>query len=78
MAAWLMAKTTLNQLITSRSPIGLSIDEFNLIDAEFIADIPDREGRIKALNDIHPERQPHVKQLVIEIFEARKRETNQN
>ena len=65
-------KITLNQLITSSRPIGLSIDELNLIDAEVIADIPDREGRIKALNDIHPARQPHVKQLVIEIFESRK------
>ena len=65
-------KITLNQLITNTRPIGLSIDEFNLIDAEFIASIPDREDRIKALNDIHPDRQAHVKQLVIELFEARK------
>lgn len=73
-----MTKITRNQMITLRRPIGLSIDEFNLLDAEFIADIPEREGRIKALNDIHPSRQPHVKQLVIELFEARKRETSKN
>ena len=67
-----MRKITLNQIITSTRPIGLSIDEFNRIDAEFIADIPDKAGRIKALNDIHPDRQAHVKRLVIELFEARK------
>lgn len=73
-----MRKITLNQMLTLRRPIGLSIDEFNLLDAEHITSIPDRESRLKALNDIHPSRQPHVKRLVIELFEAKKRENKTN
>jgi hypothetical protein len=66
-------KITLNQMLTNKRPIGLSVDEFNLIDAEHIASITDRERRLRALNDLHPDRQPHVKKLVIELFEARRR-----
>lgn len=67
----MQSKITLAQMITHRRPIGLNIDEFNLLDAEHIASIPGRDDRIKALNDIHPDRQAHVKQLVVELFKSR-------
>ena len=66
-----MTKITIDQMITNTRPIGLSIDEFNLLDAEHIASIPSRENRIKALEQIHPCRREHVKQLVIELFQAK-------
>ena len=40
---------TLDQLITLRRPANLTIDEFNMMDAEFIFSIPSRENRVKAL-----------------------------
>ena len=67
-----MARITLDQMITNTRPIGLCIDEFNLLDAEHIASIPSRENRAKALEQIHPDRREHVKSLVIELFNARK------
>jgi len=66
-----MSRITLDQMITNTRPIGLSIDEFNLLDAEHIASIATRENRAKALERIHPCRREHVKHLVIELFKAK-------
>lgn len=65
--------TTLDQLITLRRPANLTIDEFNMMDAEFIFSIPSRENRVKALNQIHPSRQDDAKALVVELFNRSKR-----
>lgn len=51
--------------------ISPTVAEFNLVDAEHIASIPSRENRAKALEQIHPDRREHVKQLVIDMFKAR-------
>jgi hypothetical protein len=64
---------TINQRITLSRPANLTIDEFNLLDAEHIASIPTRENRIKALDQIHPSRQEDVKALVVELFKRGKK-----
>jgi len=64
---------TLDQNITLRRPANLTIDEFNLLDAEHIASIPSRENRIKALEQIHPSRQADAKALVVELFKRGKK-----
>jgi hypothetical protein len=64
---------TIEQRITLTRPANLTIDEFNMMDAEHIASIPDRENRNKALQQIHPSRQEDVKALVIELFKRAKR-----
>jgi hypothetical protein len=65
--------TTLDQDITLRRPASLTIDEFNLLDAEHIASIPSRDNRTKALEQIHPSRQADVKALVVELFNRGKK-----
>lgn len=65
--------TTLDQLITLRRPANLTIDEFNLLDAEHIASLQTREARNMALQQIHPSRHDDVKALVIELFNRAKR-----
>jgi hypothetical protein len=59
--------------ITLRRPISLTIDEFNLLDAEHIASIPTRENRNKALEQLHPSRREDVKALAIELFKRARR-----
>jgi hypothetical protein len=59
--------------ITLRRPISLTIDEFNLLDAEHIASIPTRESRNKALKQLHPSRREDVKALAIELFKRARR-----
>lgn len=65
--------TTLDQRITLSRPANLTIDEFNMLDAEHIASLPTREQRNIALNQLHPSRQADVKALVIELFNRAKR-----
>jgi hypothetical protein len=64
---------TLDQRITLSRPASLTIDEFNLLDAEHIASILSRENRVKALEQLHPSRQADVKALVVELFIRGKR-----
>lgn len=65
--------TTLDQRITLRRPANLTIDEFNMLDAEHIASLSTREARNMALQQIHPSRHDDVKALVIELFNRAKR-----
>jgi len=60
--------TTLDQRITLRRPANLTLDEFNMLDAEHIASLPTREARNMALQQLHPSRHDDVKALVIELF----------
>lgn len=64
---------TPEQDLTLRRPVSLTIDEFNMLDAEFIAMLPTREDRNRALQLLHPSRQKDVKALVIELFKRAKR-----
>ena len=65
--------TTLDQRITRSRPANLTIDEFNMLDAEHIASLATKEQRNMALQQLHPSRQGDVKALVIELFKrARK------
>ena len=64
---------TYEQELTLRRPASLTIDEFNMLDAEFIAMLPTREDRNRALQLLHPSRQDDVKALVIELFKMAKR-----
>ena len=65
--------TTLDQRITRSRPASLTIDEFNILDAEHIASLATKEQRNMALSQLHPSRQDDVKALVIELFKrARK------
>jgi len=64
--------TTLDQRITLRRPASLTIDEFNMLDAEYIASLPTRDERNAALQLLHPSRQADVKALVIELFKRAK------
>jgi hypothetical protein len=65
--------TTLDQRITRSRPANLTIDEFNMLDAEHIASLPTREARNMALHQLHPSRHDDVKALVIELFKRAKR-----
>ena len=65
--------TTLDQRITLSRPANLTIDEFNMLDAEHIASMPTREARNMALQQIHQSRQEDVKALVVELFKRAKR-----
>jgi hypothetical protein len=65
--------TTYEQELTLRRPVSLTIDEFNMLDAEFIASLPTREERNAALQLLHPSRQADVKALVVELFKRAKR-----
>ena len=64
---------TYEQELTLRRPVSLTIDEFNMLDAEFIASLPTREERNAALQLLHPSRQADVKALVVELFKRAKR-----
>ena len=65
--------TTYEQELTLRRPVSLTIDEFNMLDAEHIANLPTREERNAALQLLHPSRQADVKALVVELFKRAKR-----
>ena len=64
---------TYEQELTLRRPASLTIDEFNMLDAEFIAMLPTREDRNRALQLLHPSRQDDVKALVVELFKRGKK-----
>ena len=59
---------TIDQRITRSRPASLTIDEFNMLDAEHIASLATKEHRNMALQQLHPSRQDDVKALVIELF----------
>ena len=63
---------TIDQRITRSRPASLTIDEFNMLDAEHIASLATKEHRNMALQQIHPSRQDDVKALVIELFKRSK------
>ena len=64
---------TYEQELTLRRPASLTIDEFNMLDAEFIAMLPTRDDRNRALSLLHPSRQDDVKALVVELFKRGKK-----
>ena len=69
----LYSMTKTDQLITLSRPASLTIDEFNMLDAQHIARIETRENRNLALQQLHPSRQDDVKALVIELFKRAKK-----
>jgi hypothetical protein len=64
---------TYEQELTLRRPVSLTIDEFNMLDAEHIASLPTREERNAALQLLHPSRRADVKALAVELFKRAKR-----